>query len=209
MRPEEAAVHSKPTADRASIVDQSRSGRRDRAPCLAVVVDGLSHGSGGGFRRGPARRPRGRTAVEIDAGPRVGGETERMDNRFRGTVPRRGDILDPAGRLVFDPRLSSRRSLTSGTDLRLGWGIYHQFPAPREYDPVSGNPGLGPQRAQHWVAGPDPRAPGPDDAGGKPTTSPTATSCSTTPASTTPTAAGAGRRGWTCSSSTAASCGPA
>ena len=127
---------------------------------------------------------------------RFGGETERMENRFRGTVPRREDIFDPeaevfeldhdygarragaymevdlkpahdvavnaglradhhdlAGRLVFDPRLSARWSFNSGTDLRLGWGIYHQFPAPREYDPVSGNPGLGPQRAQHWVAG--------------------------------------------------------
>ena len=127
---------------------------------------------------------------------RFGGETERMDNRYRGTVPRRGDILDPeaevfeldhdyaarrsgayvevdlkpahaaavnagvradhhdlARRLVVDPRLSARWSFTSGTDLRLGWGVYHQFPAPREYDPVSGNPDLGPQRAQHWVAG--------------------------------------------------------
>ncbi len=127
---------------------------------------------------------------------RFGGEMERMDNRFRGTVPKRGDILDPeaevfeldhtyrarrtgayvevdlkpahavavnagvradhhdrAGRLVVDPRLSARWSFTPGTDLRLGWGIYHQFPSPPEYNPASGNPDLGPQRAQHWVAG--------------------------------------------------------
>ncbi len=127
---------------------------------------------------------------------RFGAETERMDHRFRGTVPRRGDILDPeaevfeldhaygarrtgayvevdlkpahavavnagvrgdhhdlAGRLVLDPRLSARWSFTPRTDLRLGWGVYHQFPSPQAYNPTSGNPDLGPQRAQHWIAG--------------------------------------------------------
>ena len=127
---------------------------------------------------------------------RFGAETERMDNRFRGTVPRRGDILDPeaevfeldhtygarrtggyveldlkpahavavnagvrgdhhdlAGRLVVDPRLSARWSFTPRTDLRLGWGVYHQFPSPQAYNPASGNPDLGPQRAEHWIAG--------------------------------------------------------
>ena len=119
-----------------------------------------------------------------------------MDNRFRGTLPRRGDIFDPeaevfeldhtygarrtggyvevdlkpahavavnagvradhhdlARRLAVDPRLSARWSFTRRTDLRLAWGVYHQFPSPMEYDPVSGNPELGPQRARHWIAG--------------------------------------------------------
>ena len=127
---------------------------------------------------------------------RFGAEMERMDNRFRGTVPRRGDILDPeaevfeldhtygarraggyvevdlkpahavavnagvradhhdlARRFAVDPRLSARWSFTRSTDLRLAWGIYHQFPSAMKYNPVSGNPELGPQRAQHWVAG--------------------------------------------------------
>ncbi len=127
---------------------------------------------------------------------RFGAETERMDTRFRGTVPRRGDILDPeaevfeldhtngarrtgayvevdlkpahavavnagvrgdhhdlAGRLVVDPRLSARWSFTPRTDLRLAWGVYHQFPSPQAYNPTSGNPALGPQRAKHWIAG--------------------------------------------------------
>ena len=127
---------------------------------------------------------------------RFGGQTERMDNRFRGTLPRRGDIFDPeaevfeldhtygarrtggyvevdlkpahavavnagvradhhdlARRLVVDPRLSARWSFTRSTDLRLAWGVYHQFPSPLAYNPTSGNPELGPQRAQHWIAG--------------------------------------------------------
>ena len=53
----------------------------------------------------------------------------------------------------MDPRLSGRYQLSEDTNVRLAWGIYHQFPAPFEYNPTSGNPGLGPQRAQHWIGG--------------------------------------------------------
>lgn len=65
----------------------------------------------------------------------------------------RADHHTLAGRFVVDPRLSTRYPFSKNTDLRLGWGIYHQFPSPFKYDATSGNPNLGPQRAQHWVAG--------------------------------------------------------
>ena len=54
---------------------------------------------------------------------------------------------------VLDPRLSARYQFSANTNARLAWGVYHQFPAPFEYNPTSGNPNLGPQRAQHWVGG--------------------------------------------------------
>ena len=55
--------------------------------------------------------------------------------------------------LVVDPRLSARYQFSQDTNARLAWGIYHQFPAPFAYNPTSGNPNLGPQRAQHWIGG--------------------------------------------------------
>ena len=81
-----------------------------------------------------------------------------MDNRFRGTVPRRGDILDPGAEVFeLDHDSAARRA-----------GAYMEVDL-KPVHAVAVNAGL---RADHH----DP--------------------------------AGAGRRGWTCSSSTVASADP-
>ncbi|MDQ7064221.1 MAG: TonB-dependent receptor [candidate division KSB1 bacterium] len=52
---------------------------------------------------------------------------------------------------VVDPRLSLRFQLSRTTNLRLSWGMYHQFPQPYQYNTTSGNPGLRAQEARHLV----------------------------------------------------------
>ena len=73
--------------------------------------------------------------------------------RIVANVGMRTDHHSLGGDFVIDPRLSARYQFSEDTNARLAWGIYHQFPAPFEYNPTSGNPKLGPQRAQHWIGG--------------------------------------------------------
>ena len=73
--------------------------------------------------------------------------------RVIANVGMRADHHNLASDFVIDPRLSARYQFSEDTNARLAWGIYHQFPAPFEYNPTSGNPNLGPQRAQHWIGG--------------------------------------------------------
>ncbi len=73
--------------------------------------------------------------------------------RIVANVGMRADHHSLSDDFVLDPRLSARYQFSANTNARLAWGIYHQFPAPFEYNPTSGNPNLGPQRAQHWVGG--------------------------------------------------------
>ena len=73
--------------------------------------------------------------------------------RIVANVGMRADHHSLSGGFVLDPRLSARYQFSEDTNARLAWGIYHQFPAPFEYNPTSGNPNLGPQRAQHWIGG--------------------------------------------------------
>ena len=73
--------------------------------------------------------------------------------RIAANAGMRADRHSLSGGLVLDPRLSARYQLSKDTSARLAWGIYHQFPAPYQYNPTSGNPGLGPQRARHWIGG--------------------------------------------------------
>ena len=73
--------------------------------------------------------------------------------RIVANVGMRTDHHNIAGDFVIDPRLSARYQFSEDTNARLAWGIYHQFPAPFEYNSTSGNPNLGPQRAQHWIGG--------------------------------------------------------
>ena len=73
--------------------------------------------------------------------------------RIVANVGMRADHHSLGDGLVLDPRLSARYQVSEDTNARLAWGIYHQFPAPFEYNPISGNPNLGPQRAQHWIGG--------------------------------------------------------
>ena len=73
--------------------------------------------------------------------------------RIVANVGMRADHHSLSDDFVLDPRLSARYQFSANTNARLAWGIYHQFPAPFEYNPTSGNPNLGAQRAQHWVGG--------------------------------------------------------
>ena len=74
-------------------------------------------------------------------------------HRIVANVGMRADHHNLSDGFVLDPRLSVRYQFSEDTNARLAWGIYHQFPAPFEYNPTSGNPNLGPQRAQHWIGG--------------------------------------------------------
>ncbi len=73
--------------------------------------------------------------------------------RIVANVGMRTDHHNLSSDFVVDPRLSARYQFSEDTNARLAWGIYHQFPAPLEYNPISGNPNLDPQRAQHWIGG--------------------------------------------------------
>ena len=73
--------------------------------------------------------------------------------RIVAQVGMRTDYHDLSGRFVVDPRLSARYLLSKRTNVRLAWGIYHQFAAPFDYNSTSGNPKLKAQRAQHWIGG--------------------------------------------------------
>ena len=73
--------------------------------------------------------------------------------RIVANVGMRADHHSLGDGFVLDPRLSARYQFSESTNARLAWGIYHQFPAPFKYNPTSGNPNLGPQRAQHWIGG--------------------------------------------------------
>ena len=77
----------------------------------------------------------------------------RLRQRIAVNAGFRFDHHTLAGRFVVDPRFAGRFQISKGTELRVAWGIYHQFPAPYKYNPTSGNPDLGPQFAQHLVAG--------------------------------------------------------
>ena len=74
-------------------------------------------------------------------------------HRIVANVGMRADHHNLSDGFVLDPRLSVRYQFSEDTNARLAWGIYHQFPAPFEYNSTSGNPNLGSQRAQHWIGG--------------------------------------------------------
>jgi TonB family protein len=52
-----------------------------------------------------------------------------------------------------EPRLSARWSPARGITWKVGWGIYHQPPAPADLSSVFGNPTLGIESAQHFLGG--------------------------------------------------------
>jgi len=65
----------------------------------------------------------------------------------------RTDYYQLSKSIVIDPRISLRYVISKTTDLRLAWGIYHQFASPFEYNSSTGNPHLGPQYSQHFILG--------------------------------------------------------
>jgi len=54
---------------------------------------------------------------------------------------------------VVEPRLSARWTPVHGLTWKVGWGIYHQPPAPADLSSVFGNPTLGLESAQHLLWG--------------------------------------------------------
>ncbi len=73
--------------------------------------------------------------------------------RIAARVGLRTDYFSLARQAVVDPRLSLRYVFSKTTDLHLAWGIYHQYATPFGYNAETGNPKLGPQQAQHFIAG--------------------------------------------------------
>ncbi|MGD0528512.1 MAG: TonB-dependent receptor, partial [Polyangiaceae bacterium] len=54
---------------------------------------------------------------------------------------------------VVEPRLSARWSPVRALTWKVGWGLYHQPPAPADLSSVFGNPTLGIESAQHLLWG--------------------------------------------------------
>ena len=93
---------------------------------------------------------------EVYSATRIGAYAEvetKPARRIAVNTGVRMDYHNLASKAVVDPRVSLHYALSKNTDVRLAWGLYHQFAAPFEYNNTSGNPALGPQRAQHFIAG--------------------------------------------------------
>lgn len=65
----------------------------------------------------------------------------------------RTDHYNLAGQYVVDPRASLFCQLDRDSNVRLSWGIYHQFAAPQYYQADYGNAALKAQRADHYIVG--------------------------------------------------------
>lgn len=52
----------------------------------------------------------------------------------------------------IDPRLNFGYKLNNNSNLRFGWGIFHQIPDPRLFASIDGNPNLQPMKATHYIA---------------------------------------------------------
>ncbi|MFQ5640045.1 MAG: TonB-dependent receptor domain-containing protein [bacterium] len=87
---------------------------------------------------------------------RTGGYVESEIQLHRGLFAKTGLRVDHnnlAGQTALDPRASLFYQLSSDSNLRLSWGIYHQFPAPLFYSQDYGNPNLRVQKAVHYILG--------------------------------------------------------
>lgn len=67
----------------------------------------------------------------------------------------RADYFGEISKWTFDPRLTTRYQLFSGTAIKGGAGLFSQAPDFAEVLPVIGNPNLAPSRSQHYSAGVD------------------------------------------------------
>ena len=76
-----------------------------------------------------------------------------LGRRVTGGAGVRIDHHNFANETTVDPRLSLRYDFSKQTNLRLAWGIYHQFPEAYLFNPASGNSLLASQRAQHYIIG--------------------------------------------------------
>ena len=126
--------------------------------CLGAEVEHSDNRFVGSIPQGDILDPEAEV-FELDSsyGARRSGAYFEVDfkpvRRIVANVGMRADHHNLSDGFVLDPRLSARYQFSEDTNARLAWGIYHQFPAPFEYNPTSGNPNLSPQRAQHWIGG--------------------------------------------------------
>ena len=77
----------------------------------------------------------------------------RVSQRMTANFGIRSDHHGLAHQAIVDPRVSLRYDISKETNVRLGWGIYHQFPQPYLYNAMTGDPDLSAQRSQHLIAG--------------------------------------------------------
>ena len=76
-----------------------------------------------------------------------------LSRRWLASAGVRADHHQLAAETIIDPRLSLRYEISTASNVRASWGIYHQFPQPYEFNRASGNPRLGAQRAEHFIFG--------------------------------------------------------
>ncbi len=85
----------------------------------------------------------------------VGTYVEGTARPLRRLALRAGARVDAhtlSGTAVVDPRLAARYALADGLDVRVAWGIYHQYATPETYS-TGGTLDLAPQQAQHFIVG--------------------------------------------------------
>ena len=90
-----------------------------------------------------------------DPGTRFGsyGEVEwKWSRQIAARVGARIDKVSLSQRWTVDPRASLRFALNPTTDIRVAWGLYHQYALPYQYERSSVLT-LKPQRSQHFIAG--------------------------------------------------------
>lgn len=78
---------------------------------------------------------------------------QRLKRNLALNVGARTDHHNLSDQMVFDPRASLLYSITQNSNIRLSWGIFHQFATPISYAPGPGNPDLQAMQAQHVIAG--------------------------------------------------------
>lgn len=72
-------------------------------------------------------------------------------NNFSFTAGVRYDRIAGLNLSWIDPRASLGYRLSDKSTLKFGWGIFHQLPDPRLFQPVDGNPNLKSMRAEHFI----------------------------------------------------------
>jgi outer membrane receptor protein involved in Fe transport len=76
-----------------------------------------------------------------------------LRERVRVTAGVRIDRSSLTGAWTVDPRIAAAMRVGDGASVSAAWGVYHQVPAPLLYEPETGDPTLGPMRAEHWIVG--------------------------------------------------------
>jgi len=65
----------------------------------------------------------------------------------------RGEFESVSKDFILDPRISIIWPISAYSSLTAAWGIYHQYPNARYYDPNTGNPHLSSLQATHYIVG--------------------------------------------------------